>query len=764
MKRYLISIIGLLFLSQQSKAIVTTWTGASGGDWTNAGNWNNGVPTISDDAVFNTSVTVVFTTSPVDFNSLTITNSSVVTFNTSATSTLRPRSTSAGLPALLINAGSSLTLNATNAGASVNNSALNMTFAGGVIGSIYGTLILSSSGASTESDVRLITSNTAMLYGIVTVYSGGSIIVKPNAGNTVSSLNPVPTIVMKNGSVYDNQKNGGSFPNGTWEATSLAKASSPGANGPIFNGTTYGNLEWNCAAQTAVTFLSSDVSFNNVNFISTNNIAFRIRTGASAGVYTMTVNGNLNISNTSLLEITSNTVVSPNGAKLHLKGHLNNAGAIITSGVGGTVNELELNGTLNQNIQNTGAGVFSGPGITFIMNNSAGAILLSPVNIYRQLVLTSGNIKTDAINILTLGDFASWTGGSSASFVEGPMSRASDNPSFTFPVGKGNIYAPIKYSSTLNYLPTNIFTAEYFRQNPQSSFGNNYDLTPNPEIIDHISYVEYWSLEKNADAFTMPLTRIELTATEYSFCKNMATTFVARHNDGDNLWKNDGTTNRFIGPNVPPYVTGRVQSGSITLLGIFTLATSDDYAANPLPINLFSFDARKLSHSKSLLNWELAACCSSAAKFEIQRAEKNRNFITVGIVGGSETNRFYNYTDNGLQNGINYYRLKMTDADGTITYSRTVAVMNGVNGLLLTSLIPTLVTNTASLTIASSAAQKMDIVIVDMLGRIMLKRNYTIDAGNMSIELPLGGLAAGAYQLTGMSAEGKTNTIRFIKQ
>jgi hypothetical protein len=106
----------------------------------------------------------------------------------------------------------------------------------------------------------------------------------------------------------------------------------------------------------------------------------------------------------------------------------------------------------------------------------------------------------------------------------------------------------------------------------------------------------------------------------------------------------------------------------------------------------------------------------------------------------------------------------MIDEDVKVTYSKTVAVLNGVNGLLLTSLIPTLITNTASLTVASSGAQKTDIVIVDMQGRIILKRNYTIDAGDMSIELPLGGLAAGVYQLTGISAEGKTNTIRFIKQ
>jgi hypothetical protein len=202
------------------------------------------------------------------------------------------------------------------------------------------------------------------------------------------------------------------------------------------------------------------------------------------------------------------------------------------------------------------------------------------------------------------------------------------------------------------------------------------------------------------------------------------------------------------------------------LLGIFTLATSDDYGANPLPITLLTFDASKLNNTKSSINWELAACCSATARFEIERANgSNRGFSKIAAVNGSATGKVYNYIDNDLKTGINYYRLKMIDEDGKITYSKTVAVMNGVNGLLFTSLIPTVVTTTASLNIASSAAQKMDIVVVDMQGRVMLKRNYTIAAGNTSIELPVIDLVvAGVYLLTGISAEGKTHSIRFIKQ
>jgi hypothetical protein len=120
--------------------------------------------------------------------------------------------------------------------------------------------------------------------------------------------------------------------------------------------------------------------------------------------------------------------------------------------------------------------------------------------------------------------------------------------------------------------------------------------------------------------------------------------------------------------------------------------------------------------------------------------------------------------DNDLQKGIGYYRLKMIDEDGKITFSRTVAVMNGVNGLLLTSLVPAIITGTATLTITSSHQQKLDILIIDMQGKIVRKQNLNLSAGNTNIEIPAGTFRTGLYQLVGITDKGKTNLIRFFKQ
>lgn len=504
--------------------------------------------------------------------------------------------------------------------------------------------------------------------------------------------------------------------------------------------------------------ISVDVFVSGFNNI----VSLQVTGGATATLITpvgntLIINGSFTVSSATSLGISGSIFV---------KGDVANDGIVTT----GSDAVIELNGVANQNISGAGDWI-GGSHLKLGMNNPAGATLVSPVLIKCYLVLNNGKLRTTATNILTMSrgpsNSSGWLGGSSASFVEGPMRNVTTGASFKFPIGKGSVFAPIQYENSLNYFMTDTFTAEYFRVNPQGVYGNNYDPVGNPEIINHISNVEYWSLVKNAGP-TISGNRVVLTATANSFCTDTAldSTFAARYITGINQWTTCRTFSRESISSAPPYITGDIRTYAVPDFGIFTIATSrsNDFANGALPITLISFDAAKLNSSVSLVNWQLSELSLSAEKFEIQRAGNDRNFVTIGIVSGNRTNRFYNYTDNDLKTGINYYRLKMIDENGKITYSRTVAVMNGVNGLLLTSLIPTVVTNNATLTVASSGQQKLDIIIVDMQGRAVLRRNFTIASGNTNIDLSLTTLAAGVYQLTGISTEGKINTIPFIKQ
>jgi hypothetical protein len=743
-------------------AAVKTWIGPSGSNWNTAANWAPaGIPVAGDDIIFNISVNVVIdAASPVTLNSIHFINNATVVFQTSVTTNFWLFSTSVLNPALLIEAGSVFTFDAVNT-SGLNNSTLDMTVATGVIGSIFGTLNISGTGGITGP--QLDTYNSISNYGIVTVYTGGAIRILPNGGNTGSSITPVPTLIMQPGSVYENLKNGGSFPAGAWSPTSLARAISTGTNAPVFNGNLYGNLEWNMPGQTSQlsNFFNKDITFNNVNLISTNstnaNGELRVRTGASAGIFTMTVNGNLIAGTDARLVTTSSTVTAGNGGYIAVKGNIINNGIITSKGVAGTLNDFLISGTAPQTFSN--AGTFSGSNLLFTMMNPAGLTLLTPLALPWNTDLVAGKITTTAANILTIIDNAVYTGGSANSFINGPMRKIGDE-SFIFPVGKGAIYAPASLTGGSGATNTDIFTAEYIRNNPQNVYGNIYEVLAPPNNIDHVSFVEYWTITRDAGTASKFLT---LTVNCESFNRNFNTLFVTKH-DGTE-WKNLLFSARNNTGSCPPNVTGTITTAAaVNIFSPFALATSEPFTNNPLPINLISFDAVKQNNEKVLVKWELSDYADVTVKFEIEKAGTDKIFTVISKLNGSVTNRSYNYYDNDYTTGINYYRLKITDAAGVINYSQIAVVVTGKNEFLLNKVSPNPVKVNMVLHITAGSDGLIDLQIVDIQGKIIKKWKQVLTEGNNFISVQQINIPGGLYLVTCRKKGSGLQTLLFIKQ
>ena len=76
------------------------------------------------------------------------------------------------------------------------------------------------------------------------------------------------------------------------------------------------------------------------------------------------------------------------------------------------------------------------------------------------------------------------------SYINGPLMKIGDD-AFTFPGGENNLLRTIGMNiGTANI--NNVFTAEYFYQNPQVVYGSAIDPS-----LDHISSCEYWTLKQN---------------------------------------------------------------------------------------------------------------------------------------------------------------------------------------------------------------------------------------------------------------------------
>ncbi len=101
--------------------------------------------------------------------------------------------------------------------------------------------------------------------------------------------------------------------------------------------------------------------------------------------------------------------------------------------------------------------------------------------------------------------------------------------------------------------------------------------------------------------------------------------------------------------------------------------TSDDDVAiyshtlnNPLPVTLSSFGARSNGCAVTL-DWKTGAELGFD-HFEVERGSQN-GFTQIGSVKAKGNSSAYTFTDAKPATGINTYRLKMVDADGSSTYS-----------------------------------------------------------------------------------------------
>jgi len=78
-------------------------------------------------------------------------------------------------------------------------------------------------------------------------------------------------------------------------------------------------------------------------------------------------------------------------------------------------------------------------------------------------------------------------------------------------------------------------------------------------------------------------------------------------------------------------------------------------------------------------------------------------------------------------------------------------------------LLPNIVNNESVLRVMSRRAMNVEWIVTDMQGRVVMKFNRPVLAGQNDINLKLGHLANGSYQITGYSDKGVTNVVKFVR-
>lgn len=282
--------------------------------------------------------------------------------------------------------------------------------------------------------------------------------------------------------------------------------------------------------------------------------------------------------------------------------------------------------------------------------------------------------------------------------------------------------------------------------------GALYSGAPNFFFQGSIDEVRFWSIAQPA-AFISAHANCSLNGTEpnltayYNFNEGTAgannTGVITLNDNSDNLVPLDGVLMNFA-----------LAGAASNWIAPGAPLTSP---CSALPIELSYFTAEKSGIKVSLV-WKTSSEHNNAG-FGIERsANGTTDWKEIGFINGagnSSKEMTYTYKDLTPSAGINFYRLKQIDLDGTPKYSyiRSVKYDGNVRALLI---YPSVTRNKITLELGDNSLLNTSVLVLDNQGRVVKKEIVT----QMKQDIYVNSLQNGMYFIKTQNGA----TEKFIKQ
>lgn len=210
--------------------------------------------------------------------------------------------------------------------------------------------------------------------------------------------------------------------------------------------------------------------------------------------------------------------------------------------------------------------------------------------------------------------------------------------------------------------------------------------------------------------------------------------------------------------------------GSYALCLTATNSCGDDIACTtilieevPLPIELASFRGETLKDN-NLLRWQTATE-KNVEKYILERSLDGREWEKIGEVkatGNSSIVRSYSFNDiDPLERG--YYRLKVFDNDGSISYSHVLFLeRNSDASFTITQIFPNPASQNIFVHYTSANEGEITYSILNMYGEELLMGEKKGTTNQDYLELSLHGMPSGLYVLI-LQSGGEQTQQKFIK-
>ncbi len=190
--------------------------------------------------------------------------------------------------------------------------------------------------------------------------------------------------------------------------------------------------------------------------------------------------------------------------------------------------------------------------------------------------------------------------------------------------------------------------------------------------------------------------------------------------------------------------------------------TLSNYVTNVLlPANLGVFSGR-LAGTDVQLQWNTLTE-TNLAGFDVEKSADASNWQTVGFVAAENKSTGAAYTFQMLKTGpaVSYYRLKVTDKDGSYVHSKLVVLKSQPK--TNAELIGNPVTNAINVAIHTPEAELIQAELVDMNGRRVSNTLYHHPGGSSVLQINTTATQSGFYLLR-LQGTTTQETIRIVKQ
>ncbi|HEX7847749.1 MAG TPA: T9SS type A sorting domain-containing protein [Chitinophagaceae bacterium] len=199
------------------------------------------------------------------------------------------------------------------------------------------------------------------------------------------------------------------------------------------------------------------------------------------------------------------------------------------------------------------------------------------------------------------------------------------------------------------------------------------------------------------------------------------------------------------------------------VVNIITLNVVDCGIA--LKTDIISFSG-KLVNEYAHLSWS-TSLENEPVHFDVERSTDGVNFTRIATVDGNNNPRtevnYYSFVDPTRLTGRAWYRITMVSKNARTKQSRIIQLSNSQNQFGIANVVNPF-SNELQFDITTSSDGKIDVVLIDMIGKVAREKSYTVYSGMNSLSLEnTGGLAPGMYILQ-VRNKAETITRKVIKK